>query len=115
MHHHPLHLIHGLPPVPAFAATILIGGVTAVAQLIEDHNVRLPTVAAVAAVVFPGVWWMAAKWSQHEERWQETTLQFQNTNKRMDEMETRLMERLKDLPCQKEPPRPKGGHACEQW
>lgn len=52
---------------PIIAAAVVMSG-TATGELMEGHQVSLPTVASVGMTVFMGAWWLSGRFTRLDDR-----------------------------------------------
>lgn len=70
--------LHNLPhPFGVIGLAFLVMGATASAQVIEEHDVRLPTVVSVGAVVIGGAWQLSKRFQRIDDR-------FESIDKKLD-------------------------------
>lgn len=81
----------------AFTASFVVIGAAAGADLIETHSLSVGTVATVAGIVIPAVWWLSRKFTNIDDRFCETDSRFDSVDTRLREMQ----ETIKSLPCPK--------------
>ena len=58
------HIPH---PLGVLGLSVFVMAVTAGSQFVEDHDVRLPTVFAVGAVVIGGAWRLSSRFQRFED------------------------------------------------